>query len=170
MTDDTGHISDAVFCLDSGLASPLQEYVRKLGACLVEVRADFDGDAPCPSTVQLHTHCDRQHRPHNRCSVLRGIVPMHLLQEYVRKLGACLVEVRADCDGDAPCPSTLQLHTWAAEATSLMVCIALRNPWAIKAFNAAVDTNTAAEEGNEGTTAQHAHSAQLLVCPKQKWF
>ena len=97
-------------------------------------------------------------------------VPLHLLQEYVRKLGACLVEVRADCDGDAPCPSTLQLHTWAAEATSLMVCIALRNPWAIKAFNAAVDTNTAAEEGNEGTTAQQAHSAQLLVRPKQKWW
>ena len=111
VTDNTGHITDAVFCLDSDLASPLQEYVRKLGACLVEVRAD--------------------------------------------------------CDGDAPCPSTLQLHTWAAEATSLMVCIALRNPWAIKAFNAAVDTNTAAEEGKGGTTAQQAHSAQLLVGPSR---
>lgn len=74
------------------------------------------------------------------------------------------MEVKSDMDEHAPCPSTLQLHKWAAEATSLMVCIALRNPWAIKAFNAAVDTNAAAEEQHEGFTAQQAHSAQLLVC------
>lgn len=85
------------------------------------------------------------------------------MQEYVTKLGACLVEVRSDTDDSTPCAPTLQLHKWAAEATSLMVCVALRNPWAIKAFNAAVDTNTAAEERDAGCTAQQAHSAQLLV-------
>ena len=82
-----------------------------------------------------------------------------LLQEYVRKLGACLVDMTTDS------ASELSMHRWAGEATSLMVCIALRNPWAIKAFNAAVDSSTAAEGGGQGSSPQQAHSEELLVSP-----
>lgn len=65
------------------------------------------------------------------------------------------------------------MHRWAAEATCLMVCIALRNPWAIKAFNSAVDSSTAAEEGAQGSSSlQQAHSEELLVsffCIGRTW-
>ncbi|DBA70363.1 hypothetical protein WJX79_000172 [Trebouxia sp. C0005] len=61
-----------------------------------------------------------------------------LWKEYVQKLGACLLDAREDDDG----PSTANMNKWAAEATSLMVCMALRNPWAVRAFNAAVDASS----------------------------
>ncbi|DBA97104.1 TPA: hypothetical protein ACH3X1_014875 [Trebouxia sp. C0004] len=60
-----------------------------------------------------------------------------LWKEYVQKLGACLLDAREDVND----PSTANMDTWAAEATSLMVCMALRNPWAVRAFNAAVDAS-----------------------------
>ncbi|KAL0055380.1 hypothetical protein WJX82_011516 [Trebouxia sp. C0006] len=65
-----------------------------------------------------------------------------LWKEYVQKLGACLLDARED-DND---PSTANMNKWAAEATSLMVCMALRNPWAVRAFNAATVVSYTSEQ------------------------
>ncbi len=82
--------------------------------------------------------------------------PALLPQEYVQKLGACLLDARED-DND---PSTANMNKWAAEATSLMVCMALRNPWAVRAFNAAVDASSSPGK----TCAGQWKSSHLLVC------
>lgn len=58
-----------------------------------------------------------------------------VLQAYVQKLGSCLIA------GEEGLDETGQLNKLAAEATSLMVCMALRNPWAVRAFNAAVEAS-----------------------------
>lgn len=65
----------------------------------------------------------------------------HCLQEYVKKLGACLLDGKQEFDGGLNDPVSSNLNKWAAEATSLMVCMVLRNPWAVRAFNAAVDAS-----------------------------
>lgn len=74
----------------------------------------------------------------------------------MQKLGACLLDAREDDDG----PSTANMNKWAAEATSLMVCMALRNPWAVRAFNAAVDASSSPGK----ICAGQWKSSHLLVC------
>ena len=74
----------------------------------------------------------------------------------MQKLGACLLDAREDDTG----PSTANMNKWAAEATSLMVCMALRNPWAVRAFNAAVDATSSPGK----TCAGQWKSSHLLVC------
>ncbi|DBA88625.1 TPA: hypothetical protein ACH3X1_016473 [Trebouxia sp. C0004] len=64
------------------------------------------------------------------------------LKEYVQKLGACLLDAKED-DND---PFTANTNKWAAEATSLTVCMALRNPWAVRAFNSAVDSSSSPDK------------------------
>ncbi|KAL0017696.1 hypothetical protein WJX77_004684 [Trebouxia sp. C0004] len=49
---------------------------------------------------------------------------VRLWKEYVQKLGACLLNAKED-DND---PFSANVNKWAAEATSLMVCMAVRNP------------------------------------------
>lgn len=74
---------------------------------------------------------------HPICTTMLYIV----LQEYVKKLGACLLDGKQGSDGGLNDPVSGKLNKWAAEATSLMMCMALRNPWAVRAFNAAVDAS-----------------------------
>jgi len=78
----------------------------------------------------------------------------------VQKLGACLLDAREDDTG----PSTANMNKWAAEATSLLVCMALRNPWAVRAFNAAVDATSSPGK----TCAGQWKSSHLLVCIASK--
>lgn len=66
-----------------------------------------------------------------------------------------------DAKEDANDPTTANMNKWAAEATSLMVCMALRNPWAVRAFNAAVDAS--ASPGK--TCTGQWKSSHLLVSP-----
>lgn len=84
-----------------------------------------------------------------------------VLQAYVRKLGACLLDGKEGLDGGLNDPVSSKLNKWAAEATSLMVCMALRNPWAVRAFNAAVD----ASQLPGRTCAGQWQNSNLLVKP-----
>jgi len=92
---------------------------------------------------------------HTTCAQQRQQLAL-LPQEYVQKLGTCLLDAKED-DTD---PSTANMNKWAAEATSLMVCMALRNPWAVRAFNAAVDASSSPGK----TCAGQWKSSHLLVC------
>lgn len=82
-----------------------------------------------------------------------------VLQEYVQKLGACLLDAEEGLDDGIDGPVSSNMNKWAAEATSLMVCMALRNPWAVRAFNAAVDSSL--KPGK--TCAGQCKSSHLLV-------
>jgi len=73
----------------------------------------------------------------------------------VQKLGACLLDAKEEEDD----PVSVKMNKWAAEATSLMVCMALRNPWAVRAFNTAVDASSSPGK----TCAGQWKSSHLLV-------
>ena len=75
----------------------------------------------------------------------------------MHKLGGCLLEAPEDVDDLV----ISDMDKWAAEATSLMVCMALRNPWAVRAFNAAVDAN----QSSGKTCSGQWKNSHLLVSP-----
>ena len=76
----------------------------------------------------------------------------------MQKLGACLLDASEEEDD----PVSSNMNKWAAEATSLMVCMALRNPWAVRAFNSAVDANQSPGK----TCAGQWKNSHLLVSPQ----
>lgn len=74
----------------------------------------------------------------------------------MQKLGACLLDAKEDDNN----PFTANMNKWAAEVTSLMVCMAVRNPWIFRAFNAAVDASSSPGKACAG----QSKSSHLLVC------
>ena len=112
------------------------------------------------SLCASHTLCLMKH-----CIAACGptfTATLHIVpQEYVKKLGACLLDGKQGLDGGLSDSVSSKLNKWAAEATSLMVCMALRNPWAVRAFNAAVD----ASQLPGRTCAGQWQNSNLLVKP-----
>ncbi|DBB00359.1 TPA: hypothetical protein ACH3X1_013711 [Trebouxia sp. C0004] len=88
---------------------------------------------------------------------------VRLWKEYVQKLGACLLNAKED-DND---PFSANVNKWAAEATSLMVCMAVRNPWVITTFNAVVDASSSPGKACAGQWKSSYLLAVVSYTPEQ---
>ena len=95
--------------------------------------------------------------PGNDASVsAQGI---YIAQEYMRKLGKCLLSIQQDERGGA----RPLLNLWVAEAIALICCVRVYNPEFLKAIDSAAMNGSAAVRPSHLLLIQHLVSVCTLL-------
>ncbi len=80
-------------------------------------------------------------------------------QEYMRKLGKCLLSIQQDERAGA----RPLLNLWVAEAIALICCVRVYNPEFLKAIDSAAMNGSAAVRPSHGLLIQHLVSVCTLL-------
>lgn len=78
------------------------------------------------------------------------------LQEYMRKLGKCLLSLQQDVNGGA----RPLLDLWVAEAIAIICCVRVYNPEFLKAVDLTAMNGSETERPSQTLLTQHLVSGQ----------
>ena len=93
------------------------------------------------------------------CQAVPQMTQNCCLQEYMRKLGKCLLALQHDHDGSA----RPLLDLWVAEAVALICCVRVYNPEFLKAIDSTAMDGSKNSRLSKPLLIQHVASPALLI-------
>lgn len=111
---------------------------------------------------QLFRRCTLAPNPDGETDMPQATkAPLRCMQEYMRKLGKCLLALQHDHHGGA----RPLLDLWVAEAIALICCVRVYNPEFLKVIDSSAMDGSQNSRLSKPLLVQHMVSSALLTHP-----